>query len=324
MADVRPNAPTASGATLGNMAIQLPPIDPRFILHGESHLGPWYEDWSFDLGVVIPAAILVLLYARGLDRWIERTRPHSLWRSLSFFGGVAIAVLAVESPLDGLAERHFAFHMIQHEVLMMVAVPMILLGAPTTPVLLGLPRVLRRGVVAPLARQSGVRAFYRGLTHPVTALLISTAIVFAWHLVPGWYVAALRDETLHAVQHATFGLAAALGWWVVIDPRPLHARLAYPPRIAFLLAASTPKAFIAAYIAFAETPLYVEWYATVEPAFAISLAQDQILAGMLMWLPSQLLYLLAMAVTFFVWHAAAESGDPNAPTGERALEATPR
>lgn len=306
------------------MATQLPPIDPRLVLHGGPHLGPWQQEWNFDLGIVIPAAILVLLYARGLDRWIERTRPHPTWRSALFFAGVAIAVLAVESPLDALGERHFAFHMIQHEVLMMVAIPLILLGAPTTPILLGLPRVLRRGAIAPLAQKSGVRTVYRVLTHPVTALIVSTATVFAWHLVPGWYVAALRDQKLHDVQHASFMFAAALGWWVVIDPKPLHARLAYPPRLALLLAASTPKAFIAAYIAFASEPLYVEWYGIVEPAFSISLAQDQIAAGMLMWLPSQMIYLLAMAVTFFVWHAAAESGDTHAPTGERSLETAPR
>lgn len=307
------------------MAIPLPPLDPRLLLHeGERHYGPWYEAWNVDVAVLLPAAIAVLLYARGLDRWVERTRPHSIWRSISFFAGVAIAVLAVESPLDGLAERHFAFHMVQHEVLMMVAVPLILLGAPTTPMLLGLPRVIRRGVVAPLAGAGAVRALYRGLTHPLVALVISTAVVFAWHLVPGWYVAALSDETLHAVQHGSFVLGATLAWWVVIDPRPLHARLTYPARIAFLLAASTPKAFIAAYIAFADTPLFAEWYATVEPAFEISLAEDQILAGMLMWLPSQLLYLAAMAATFFVWHAAAQSDDPSAPTGERTLEGAAR
>jgi putative membrane protein len=306
------------------MAIQLPPTITTWLSHGGPHLGPWQQDWSFDLEIMIPAAIAVLLYARGLDRWVERTRPHSGWRSASFFAGVALTVLAVESPLDALGERHFSFHMIQHELMMMVAAPLILLGAPTTPMLLGMPRALRKGVVAPLARTAAIRALYRWLTHPVTALLLSTAVVFAWHLVPGWYVAALRTGTVHGIEHFSFMAGAMLGWWVVIDPRPLHARLAYPARIAYLLAASTPKAFIAAWIAFSEEPLFVEWYATVEPAFAISLAQDQILAGLLMWLPSQLIYLAAMAVTFFVWHAASESGDPHAPTGERALETATR
>jgi cytochrome c oxidase assembly factor CtaG len=306
------------------MTSPLPLLDGRMPLHTDPHYGPWYESWNFDLAVVIPAAILVLLYTRGLDRWVERTRPHSIWRSVSFFAGVATAVLAIESPLDALGERHFTFHMIQHEALTMVAAPLILLGAPTTPLLRGLPRFIRRGAVAPLARSGWAHITYRLLVHPITAFVLSTAVVFAWHVVPGWYVAALRDEALHIVQHASFALSAALGWWVVIDPRPLHARLTYPARIAFLLAASTPKAFIAAYIAFADRPLFAEWYATVPPAFEISLAQDQILAGMLMWLPSQLIYLLAMAATFFVWHAAAESGDETAPTGERAIEAAPR
>src|SRR5688572_9390000 len=140
------------------MAATVPPLESHLVLHVDQHSGPWYEAWNFDLGVAIPAVVLVLLYARGLDRWVERTRPHPPWRSAAFFGGVALAVLTVESPLDVLGERHFTFHMIQHELLMMVAMPLILLGAPTTPILLGLPRAIRRGVVAPVARTSGARA----------------------------------------------------------------------------------------------------------------------------------------------------------------------
>jgi cytochrome c oxidase assembly factor CtaG len=273
-----------------------------------------------DIGVMLPAAVAVLLYARGLDRWTERTRPHPMWRSLSFFGGVLLIVLAVQTPLDALAEHHFAFHMIQHELLMMVAVPMLLLGAPTTPMLLGLPGPIRKSVVAPLARHAVVRELYRLLTHPVFALVASTAIVVVWHLVPGWYVEALRNGRLHEFEHATFVASGLLAWWPVIDPRPLHARLNYPARMAFLLALSTPRAFIAAFIAFSEEPLFIDWYGTVSPVFNITLAQDQLLGGLLMWLPSQLLYLAAMAATFFTWHAASEAGTRGAPTGERAFE----
>ncbi len=273
-----------------------------------------------DPSVLVPAALAVLLYARGLDRWVDRTRPHSIWRSLSFFGGVLLIVLAVETPLDALAERHFAFHMVQHELLMMVAVPMILLGAPTTPMLLGLPSVVRKRVVAPLARTSAVRALYSGLTHPVFAILVSTAVIVVWHLVPGLYVAALKNGRIHELEHASFVLSALLAWWPVIDPRPLHARLTYPARIAYLLALSTPRAFIAAFIAFSDEVLYIDWYGAVEPVFEITLAQDQLIAGLLMWLPSQMLFLAAMAVTFFTWFAASEANTRGAPTGERAVD----
>jgi cytochrome c oxidase assembly factor CtaG len=273
---------------------------------------------------MLPAALAVLLYARGLDRWVERTRPHPAWRSASFFGGVLLGVLAVQTPLDALAEHHFTFHMIQHELLMMVAVPMILLGAPTTPMLLGLPGPLRKSVVAPIARTGLARALYRGLTHPVFALVASTAIVLLWHMMPSWYTEAIRNGRLHEFQHITFVLSGLLAWWPAIDPRPLHARLSYPARMAYLLALSTPRAFIAAFIAFADEPLYIDWYGAVEPVFNITLAQDQVLGGLLMWLPSQLIYLGAMGATFFKWHAASEAGARGAPTGEHALEGVSR
>ncbi len=302
------------------MALPIPLPGPLPPLHAGPHFGPWYNAWYVDPSIMVPAAIAVLLYARGLDRWVERTRPHSAWRSLSYFGGVLLIVLAVETPLDALAERHFFFHMIQHELLMMVAVPLILLGAPTTPILLGMPKFLRKGVVAPLARASVVRGLYGLVTNPVFAILASTAIVLVWHLTPGWYVAAIRNGRLHEFEHLTFVVSGVLGWWPAIDPRPLHARLSYPTRIAYLLALSTPRAFIAAFIAFAETPLYAEWYATVSPVINMTLEQDQLLGGLLMWLPSQLIYLGAMAATFFTWYAASERGSRGAPTGERAID----
>lgn len=306
------------------MAIPLPPPEPFGPLHAGPHLGPWTDAWYLDLTVWLPAAIAVLLYARGLDRWVERTRPHPKWRSISFFGGVTLIVVAVQTPLDALAERHFLFHMIQHELLMMVAIPMILIGAPTTPMLLGLPRIIRKGVVAPLARNGAVRGIYRILTHPVVAIGLSTAIIVLWHLTPGLYVAALQNGRLHELEHASFVLSALLAWWPAIDPRPLHARLTYPARMAYLLALSTPRAFIAAFIAFSESPPFSEWYSTVEPVLSITLKQDQLAGGLLMWLPSQLLYLAAMGITFFTWYAASEAGTPGAPTGERAIEGVAR
>ncbi|MCC6237502.1 MAG: cytochrome c oxidase assembly protein [Dehalococcoidia bacterium] len=308
------------------MALPVPFVEATTVYHNGPHTGPWQDAWSMDIGVMVPAAIAALLYARGLDRWVDRTRPHSVWRTLSYFAGLVLLVLSTQSPLDALAERHFLFHMVQHEVIMMVAVPLILLGAPTTPILLGLPSVVRKRVVAPLAGTTVVRALYRFLTNPVFAIVASTSIIIAWHLVPGWYVEALRNGNLHAFEHFTFVVSGVLAWWPVIDPRPLHARLSYPFRLAYLLALSTPRMFVAAFVAFAEEPIYIDWYGTVEPVLNISLADDQVLGGLIMWLPSQLLYLIAMAVVFFTWHAASESESraTAAATGERLAGPNPR
>lgn len=292
----------------------VPALDAVRVLAHEGHTGgEWWTAWSVDPQLLLPVALGAFLYLRGLRRWRERSRPHPPWRVAFYFAGLATIVLAAESPLDYLGERHFTFHMLQHEALMMLAIPMVLLGAPTTPVLLGMPRWVRRNVVQPVMRSTAARFAYRTLTHPLVAGAILNVVLWSWHLAPGWYDQALRDPLTHDVQHFSFAAAATLMWWNVIDPRPLRSRMGYPLRMLYLLAVSTPKHLLAALITFAGAPLY-GFYATVEPFFDLSRERDQAIAGTIMWMPSQMMYLLAMAAVFFVW---AHKSEPE----QRAIEA---
>jgi putative membrane protein len=265
----------------------------------------WWQAWNFELTILIPVAIAALFYLHGLSRWKDRSRLHSRWRTASYFSGLLLLVLALESPLDYLSEHHFTFHMVQHELLMMVAVPLTLLGAPTTPSLLGMPRWLRMGVVRRVVGQALVRALLRFVTHPLVAVIVLTVLMYAWHLAPGWYDGALRNEWIHALQHGSFILAALLFWWNVIDPMPLRARMSYPLRMVYLLVGSTPKHFLAALIAFGDEPLY-DVYAEVERVVDMSLLTDQAFGGMLMWAPSQMMHLAAIGILFFIWAIRSE------------------
>ena len=214
-------------------------------------------------------------------------------------------MLALESPVDRLGAHHFTFHMFQHELVLMLAAPLILFGAPTTPVLRGMPRWLRLGVVRPLAGSGVVRRLYRLLTHPLVAVVLLTTVLWSWHLTPGWYDAALRDDVVHDIQHISYAVAGVLFWWNVIDPAPLRARMAYPLRMVYLVAGSTPKHFLAALLTFASEPLY-DAYAQVEPVVALSLRDDQAIGGLIMWAPSQMMHLVAIAAVFFVWAHRSE------------------
>ncbi|HJM90179.1 MAG TPA: cytochrome c oxidase assembly protein [Dehalococcoidia bacterium] len=289
--------------------------------HGDPEaVDVWWQAWSFDLTVLIPVAIAALFYLDGLSRWRDRSRLHSRWRTTSYFSGLLILVLALESPLDYLSAHHFTFHMVQHEVLMMVALPLILLGAPTTPSLLGMPRWLRMGVVRRVVGQGLVRAIFRFVTHPLVAVIVLTVLMYAWHLAPGWYDAALRNEWIHALQHGSFILAALLFWWNVIDPMPLRARMSYPLRMVYLLVGSTPKHFLAALLAFGDEPLY-DVYAEVERIIDMSLLTDQALGGMLMWAPSQMMHLAGIGIIFFIWANRSEEETRREEEAARALAA---
>ena len=264
-----------------------------------------HERWNLDPELLVPAALLTALYLRGLYVWRDRSRPHPRWRSACYLLGVAVLVLAIESPLDALAEHHFSMHMVQHELLVMFAAPLILLGAPTTPVLRGLPRAARRALVRPLLRRRAARALWRIATHWLTAAAAFTALMWAWHLAPGWYDLALEDDLVHDLQHASFTAGGLLVWWNVIDPAPLRSRLGYVARMGLLLAVSTPKAFLGALIAFNESALY-GFYQSVEPILALTPAQDQEIGGLIMWVPSQMMFLIAAGVVFAVWAHKAE------------------
>ena len=274
--------------------------------HGSIPPGlPWWQAWSFDPTLIIPVAVIGWFYLRGLRRWEQRSRAHPWWRTALFYGGLATYLLAMESPLDRLGEHHFSMHMIQHELVMMYAVPMLLLGAPTTPLLRGMPGWLRHGVVRPLAGTSAMRFAYRAITHPAVAIMALTTVVWAWHLVPGWWEAALADQKIHDLQHFAFTGVAMLFWWNVIDPKPLHSRIPHLPRILYIFGGSLPKHILAAMITFSSHTFYPT-YLEARQVIPIDPVSDQQLAGLIMWVPSEAATLIAMAIVFFMWVGASE------------------
>lgn len=282
-------------------------IDPSALLGAlpaPGHLLPdveeWWRVWNLEPFFLVPALAGVALYTRGLWRWRERSRAHPWWRSALFYLGMFTLFAAVNSPLHVLSERHFSSHMAQHLLVMTVGVPLILLGAPTTPVLRGLPRLVRRHVFAPLAADPLVRRAFGWLTHPMTALVVSSVVLIAWHVVPGWYDLAAANPDVHEVQHLSFLITSGLFWWNVIDPAPLHARMGYLLRIVYIVAQGTVSSILAAFITLADRPLY-QFYVQATPVFPISVMDDQQLGGLLMWIPGQTIDLVVIGVLFGVW-----------------------
>ena len=276
------------------------------VAHGGIPPGlPWWQAWSFDATLLIPVALVAWCYLRGLHRWEHRSRRHPWWRTALFFAGLGVYVLAMESPIDRLGEHHFSMHMIQHELVMTYAIPLMLLGAPTTPLLRGLPAWMRRGVVRPLAGGAATRTAYRFITHPAVTIFVLSAVVWSWHLVPGWWEASLADQRIHDLQHVSFSLASLLFWWNVIDPRPLHSRVPYLPRVLYIFGGSLPKHLLAALLTFAPHPFYPT-YEAARRVLPIDPATDQQLAGLIMWVPSEAATIIAMAIVFFMWVRVAD------------------
>ena len=267
----------------------------------------WWQVWRLDPTFLIPVALLAWWYLRGLREWPERSRPHPRWRTGMFLAGVALLALAQESPLDRLAAHHLTFHMVQHEIVMMIAVPAILLGAPATPLLRGMPQWLRQGVVRRVAASRLGSSAYRGLTNPGAAAVVFIGTVWAWHLVPGWYDAAFQQPSLHVFQHASFAFAATLFWWNVIEAAPHRPRLEAMPRVLYLLVVGALKDGAAAFIVFASLPLYQEYGHIARIVTAWTPLRDQQIGGLVMWVPGTLIMLGAAGAIFLGWFQAEDA-----------------
>lgn len=256
-----------------------------------SPLAELLQTWDLDHRVLWLLPVAAFVYARGFRR-VHRLMPrrYPAWRLTSFVGGLAVVFLAIASPLDPLGEVLLYLHMSQHMLLMMVAPPLIWLGQPVVPLLRGLPPRLAKRAFSRLLTSPSLRRAGRAVTHPMvcwTALAITTVV---WHL-PRFYELGLHSEGWHEVQHACFFTAALLFWWPVIQVWP--GRPLWPPwmMIPYLVGADLINTALAAVLNFSTHVLYPT-YESVPRVTALSPLDDQALAGVIMWVPGSIAFLL--------------------------------
>jgi putative membrane protein len=243
------------------------------------------------LPILVTTALMVLalVYLRGWHR-LRNDLPNvlSAWRLAAFMGGLFSLWAAVGSPLADMDHHLLTAHMLQHLLLMTVAAPLVLLGAPAITLLYCVPR----GIV----RFPPLGAVGRILTHPVFCWLASTTTVIAWH-VPALFAIGMRSEGWHAVEHASFFVAGLLFWWPLIQPWP---SLATWPRWCiplYLFLATLPCYALSAFLTFCNRVVYPH-YLSSHQLFDISPLEDQECAGALMWVWVTFAYLVpAAAVT---------------------------
>jgi cytochrome c oxidase assembly factor CtaG len=208
--------------------------------------------------------------------------------------GVLSLWVAMASPLALLDHQLLTVHMVQHLLLMTVAAPLILLGAPAIALLQSLPQTFRRGVLAPLLRRPPVHAMGRFITDPAFCWLASTATVIGWH-VPALFQLGMQSEGWHKVEHASFLAAGLLFWWPVVQPWPSLARWPRWSVPLYLFLATLPCDALSAFLTFCNRVVYPH-YLSAHRLFDISPLRDQESAGALMWVWVTFAYLVPAAV----------------------------
>lgn len=252
------------------------------------------------------------MYLRGA----RARRGWPWWRTALFGLGLAALVAALASPIDAIALELFSVHMVQHMLLLAVAAPLLLAGAPVRPLLRGLPLALRRTVVRALARNTAFRGLVHLLRQPLVAAALYVVGLYAWH-IPALYGAAVDDPAVHVLEHTWFLGSALIFWSVVIDPVPFRATLPYAARIPFLLlVGAAQNTILGGLLAFSDR-LYYAHYATTTAAYGLDPVTDQRLGGAIMWVPGDLIFLLAASFSFFLWLQSEEQAQRLRETRQR-------
>jgi cytochrome c oxidase assembly factor CtaG/ferredoxin len=257
----------------------------------EAILASWSVDPKFAIGLIVSA----ILYLRGW-RVLHRITPARFpaWRLGVFLSGLAALWVAIASPLDTFSGLLLSAHMVQHLMLMLVAPPLILLGAPVLPLLRGLPRKFAHDGVGPFLSWPALRRFGDLLMHPVVCWLAMAVSLCAWH-VPAAFELALRSPAWHKVEHACFFGTSLLFWWHVVRPFPSRPHWPLWTAPLYLVAADLVNTALCAILAFSDKVLYPS-YSTVPRLFGTTALSDQIAAGVIMWVPGSLVFLIPATV----------------------------
>src|SRR5262249_53696684 len=240
--------------------------------------------------IVIPAAGAAALYLRGWVTLRHRMPARfSARHAIAFLAGLGAVLVAASALLDASGHRFLWAHMIQHMLLMAVAPPLIWMGAPVAPILLGLPRTVRHRVAQGLAWPPVRRSLAR-LTHPAPSFAFFVVAFWAWH-VPALYDLALQSDVWHHVEHICFIAAALLFWRPVVLPWPARSPWPRWAMVPYLVLADMQNNVMAAIFTFSDRVIYAG-YATDAANRAGPALEDQAIAGLIMWVPGSLLFLV--------------------------------
>ncbi len=259
----------------------------------------WSVSWSWEPSIVVPLAVLFGVYTAGLFRRgnIQRLR----WRHASFYAGWLTLALALVSPVHELGEQLFSAHMLQHEILILVSAPLISAAHPGATLLWAFAprhRVNLGGWVHAVEHSTPI-AF---LTRPLAAWLLEAVALWIWH-VPALYQATLTSDWIHAAQHLSFFFTAVIFWSALYGVG--RSTMSYGAATFYVFGTAAHCSALGALLTFSAVLWYPAYQKTTQ-AWGLTPLQDQQLGGVLMWVPSGIVFVVIGLVLFAKWLRESE------------------
>ena len=257
--------------------------------------------WPFSPDALLACLLAAALYLSGW--WRRRGRPQrpSAWRHASFFAGLAALLLALQSPVDTLAEHSFAMHQIQHLLLRGIAPMLLFLAVPQPLLMAGLPRSVRKHILAPLLASRSWHGLSALFARPFPATLWLIAVPVFWH-VPRFHDLSVLNDPVHYAMHLTMLLPALVFFWRVLDPRPAPLGASFATRVVMCWAAIAGTVPLGAYLSLKRTVLY-ESYEKNGRIWDLGSLQDELLGGFIVWIPGSMMFVVLLLVVIGMWGA---------------------
>jgi cytochrome c oxidase assembly factor CtaG len=259
--------------------------------------------WAFDPGVVVPLVLSALLYVVGAVR-LRRVNTHAIGaiEISCFAAGWLTLVIALVSPLHPWGAVLFSAHMTQHELLMLVAAPLLVLGRPMIPFLWAFPKTTARAMSG-WSKATWWQRIWQTITAPFVAWIIHAVVLWTWH-IPALFQATRDSEFVHALQHASFLFSALLFWWAVLHGR--QRALGFGAAVLYMFTTALHSGLLGALLTFARSVWYPIYNDTTQ-SWGLTPVEDQQLGGLIMWIPAGVVYIIAGLALFAGWLREAEN-----------------
>lgn len=255
--------------------------------------------WNLDPSLIIGLVGVAWAYRRGMTSSRQRDRS----RDRAFAAALVVLLVALVSPVEEMSGVLASAHMVQHVLLILVAAPLLAFSAPSSTFLRAMPRRLARGG-GRWRRRLRIGRGLRDLSRsPVVVWLLFVGAIWSWHSA-ALYDAAAANDLLHSLEHVSFLGTAWLFWSVVIGTRRKSSR-AYGQGVMLVFAVTIPSIYRSMLMTFLNTPWYDSYLATA-PLWGLEPLVDQQLAGVIMWIPSNLVYVLVALALFVSWIRSTE------------------